>query len=198
MMERACVLLLRPAKRWRTNVPRLQDIYRATVVAALTEKFDYSNVSQVPEITKVSVNVGLGEAVQNAKVIEGAQKTLEAIVGQKSVIARAKTSIAGFKLREGMPIGVFVTLRRDRMWEFLDRLISVALPRVKDFRGVNPRAFDGNGNYNLGIKEQIVFPEVSVDRIDKVKGMNISIATSAVADEEGRELLRLLGMPFRQ
>jgi len=179
-------------------VPRLQDIYRATVVAALTEKFDYSNVSQVPEITKVSVNVGLGEAVQNAKVIEGAQKTLEAIVGQKSVIARAKTSIAGFKLREGMPIGVFVTLRRDRMWEFLDRLISVALPRVKDFRGVNPRAFDGNGNYNLGIKEQIVFPEVSVDRIDKVKGMNISIATSAVADEEGRELLRLLGMPFRQ
>ena len=177
---------------------RLLDLYRNEVVGKLTEAFGYSNPHQVPRLEKISVNVGLGEAVQNAKVLESTQQVLGAITGQHPVIARARRSIAGFKLREGMPIGVFVTLRRERMWEFLDRLIVAALPRVKDFRGVSPRAFDGNGNYNLGIREQIIFPEVSVDKVDRVRGLNISIITTATSDDEARELLRLLGMPFRK
>ena len=188
---------LHPAKRWRNKVPRLLDQYNEQVAKQLMETFNYDNVHEVPRLVKISVNIGLGEAVQNSKVIEGARESLAAITGQYPVVARAKNSIAGFKLREGMPIGVFVTLRRARMWEFFDRLVNVALPRVRDFRGVSPRAFDGRGNYNLGMKEQIVFPEVSVDTVDKVRGLNISIVTTAQNNDEGRELLRLLGMPFR-
>ncbi len=179
-------------------VPRLQLMYRDQVVAALTEEFSYTNPMQVPRFEKVVVNFGLGEAVANPKVIERVVEQAGAITGQKPVIARAAKSIANFKLREGMPIGVKVTLRRDKMWEFLDRLLHVALPRVRDFRGVSPKAFDGRGNYTLGLKEQIIFPEIEYDRVDRVRGMNITVVTTAKTDAEGRALLRGVGMPFRK
>jgi len=176
---------------------RLQDQYKAEIVPKLKEKFGYRNVMQVPRLTKVVVNMGLGDAIENVKVIETAGEEIATITGQKPVVTKARKSIANFKLREGVPIGVMVTLRRDRMYHFLDKLISIALPRVRDFRGVSTRGFDGRGNYTLGIKEQIMFPEVNYDKIDKIRGMNITIVTTARTDEEGLELLRLMGIPFR-
>ena len=163
---------------------------------AMTEQFGYANVMQVPGVKKITINMGLGEATQNSKVIDSAVAELAAITGQKPVVTRAKKSIANFKLREGMPIGCMVTLRRDRMYEFLDRLIHVALPRVRDFKGVPDRAFDGRGNYSLGLREQIIFPEIQADKVDKTRGMTITVTTSAESDDEGRALLRLMGMPF--
>ncbi len=177
--------------------PRLRDKYRSEVVPALQRQFNYANPMQVPRITKVTVNMGLGEAVANAKIIEMGVDQVTAITGQKPVVTRARKSIATFKLRTGVPIGVMVTLRRERMWEFLDRLITFALPRVRDFKGVSPKAFDGKGNYTLGVKEQIIFPEINYDTVEKVKGLNISVTTTAKNDEEGRALLQHLGMPFR-
>lgn len=177
--------------------PRLRETYRQTVLPGLMKRFGYNNVMQAPRLEKIVVNMGLGEAVSNPKLIESATKELMAITGQKPVVTRAKKSIAGFKLREGMPIGVKVTLRRERMWEFLDRLLSLSIPRVRDFRGVSPRAFDGAGNYTLGLKEQIVFPEIDFDKVDKIKGMNITMVTTAKTNEEAKELLTQLGMPFR-
>lgn len=177
--------------------PRLRETYKKTVLPGLMKRFSYKNVMQAPRLEKIVVNMGLGEAVANPKLIESAAKELAAITGQKPVVTRAKKSIAGFKLREGMPIGVKVTLRRERMWEFLDRLISLSIPRVRDFRGISPRAFDGAGNYTLGLKEQIVFPEIDFDKVDKVKGMNITMVTTAKTNEEAKELLAQLGMPFR-
>lgn len=179
------------------TAPRMQAFYKQTVHAKLTERFGYKNTMQVPRITKIVINMGLGEAVSNPKVMDSAVLELGAITGQKPVVTRAKKSIAGFKLREGMPIGCRVTLRRERMWEFLDRLITLSLPRVRDFRGVSGKAFDGAGNYTLGLKEQIVFPEINFDKVDKVKGMNITVVTSAKTNEEAKELLAALGMPFR-
>jgi large subunit ribosomal protein L5 len=176
---------------------RLQDQYKAEIVPKLKEKFGYRNVMQVPRLSKVVVNMGLGDAIENVKVIETAAAEIGIITGQKPVVTKARKSIANFKLREGMPIGVMVTLRRDRMYHFLDKLIAIALPRVRDFKGVSPRGFDGRGNYTLGIKEQIMFPEVNYDKIDKIRGMNITIVTTARTDEEGLELLRLMGIPFR-
>jgi len=178
--------------------PRLQEIYGNTVVGKLNEEFKYANPNQTPRLVKIVANMGLGEAVQNTRIIESARNELSAITGQRAVVTRAKRSIATFKLREGMRIGCAVTLRRDRMWEFLDRLISIALPRVRDFRGINPKGFDGNGNFSMGIKEHIIFPEIEYDKIDKIKGLNITMVTTATSDEEGRALLRYLGMPFRQ
>jgi large subunit ribosomal protein L5 len=178
--------------------PRLQEIYGKTVVGKLNEEFKYANPNQVPKMVKIVANMGLGEAVQNTKIIESARNELSAIAGQRAIVTRAKRSIAGFKLREGMRIGCAVTLRRAQMWEFLDRLISIALPRVRDFRGINPKGFDGNGNFSMGIKEHIIFPEIDYDKIDKIKGLNITMVTTATSDEEGRALLRHLGMPFRQ
>ncbi len=177
--------------------PRKREAYRNEVVAALTKQFGYSNPMQVPRLEKIVVNMGLGSAVANPKIIDAAVDEVLAVTGQKPVITRAKKAIATFKLRENMPIGVMVTLRRERMWEFLDRLVSVALPRVRDFKGVNPRGFDGRGNYTLGLKEQIIFPEIDYDRIDVIKGLNISFVTTAKTDGEGRALLANLGMPFR-
>jgi len=176
---------------------RLQDQYKEEIVPRLKEKFGYRNVMQVPKLSKVVVNMGLGDAIENVKVIETAAAEMAIITGQKPVVTKARKSIANFKLREGVPIGVMVTLRRDRMYHFLDKLIAIALPRVRDFKGVSPRGFDGRGNYTLGIKEQIMFPEVNYDKIDKIRGMNITIVTTARTDEEGLELLRLMGMPFR-
>jgi large subunit ribosomal protein L5 len=176
---------------------RLQDQYKAEIVPKLKEKFGYRNVMQVPRLSKVVVNMGLGDAIENVKVIETAADEIGIITGQKPVVTKARKSIANFKLREGVPIGVMVTLRRDRMYHFLDKLIAIALPRVRDFKGVSPRGFDGRGNYTLGIKEQIMFPEVNYDKIDKIRGMNITIVTTARTDEEGLELLRLMGLPFR-
>ncbi len=176
---------------------RLQDRYKAEIVPRLKEKFGYRNVMQVPKLSKVVVNMGLGDAIENVKVIETAAAEIGIITGQKPVVTKARKSIANFKLREGVPIGVMVTLRRDRMFHFLDKLITIALPRVRDFKGVSPRGFDGRGNYTLGIKEQIMFPEVNYDKIDKIRGMNITIVTTARTDEEGLELLRLMGIPFR-
>jgi len=176
---------------------RLKEIYLKEVVPQLMKAFGYKNVMQVPRLEKITLNMGLGEAVQNIKILDSAVEELSLIAGQKAVITKARRSIAAFKLREGMPIGVVVTLRRDRMMEFFDKLVNVALPRVRDFRGVSGKAFDGRGNYALGIREQIIFPEINLDKIDKIKGMNISIVTTAKTDEEGKELLRLLGMPFR-
>jgi len=176
---------------------RLQDRYRAEIVPKLKEKFGYRNVMQVPRLSKVVVNMGLGDAIENVKVIETAAAEIAIITGQKPVVTKARKSIANFKLREGVPIGVMVTLRRDQMYHFLDKLIAIALPRVRDFKGVSPRGFDGRGNYTLGIKEQIMFPEVNYDKIDKIRGMNITIVTTARSDEEGLELLRLMGLPFR-
>ena len=177
---------------------RLQEKYKSEIVPALREEFKYSNPMQVPKLIKVSVNIGLGEAVQNVKVVDHAVGDLTKITGQKPVITRAKKSIATFKLREGMPIGAMVTLRSHRMWEFVERLFAISLPSVRDFRGVSAKAFDGHGNYTLGIKEQIIFPEVDYDKIDKIRGMNISFVTTAENDEEARSLLRHLGMPFRK
>ena len=176
---------------------RLQDRYKAEIVPRLKEKFGYRNVMQVPKLSKVVVNMGLGDAIENVKVIETAAAEIAIITGQKPVVTKARKSIANFKLREGVPIGIMVTLRRDQMYHFLDKLITIALPRVRDFRGVSPRGFDGRGNYTIGIKEQIMFPEVNYDKIDKIRGMNITIVTTARTDEEGLELLRLMGIPFR-
>jgi len=176
---------------------RLQDQYMAEILPKMKEKFGYRNVMQVPRLSKVVVNMGLGDAIENVKVIETAAAEIGIITGQKPVVTKARKSIANFKLREGVPIGVMVTLRRDRMYHFLDKLIAIALPRVRDFKGVSPRGFDGRGNYTLGIKEQIMFPEVNYDKIDKIRGMNITIVTTARTDEEGLELLRLMGIPFR-
>ena len=177
---------------------RMKEIYQKDVVPQLTKTFGYKNVMQVPRLWKITLNMGLGEAVQNIKILDSAVEELALVSGQKAVITKAKRSIAIYKLREGMPIGVMVTLRRNRMLDFFDKLVNVALPRVRDFRGVSGKAFDGRGNYSLGIREQIIFPEINLDKIDKVKGLNISIVTTAKTDEEGKELLRLLGMPFRK
>ena len=177
---------------------RLQKKYSEEVAPALREQFKYSSVMQTPKLEKIVLNMGLGEAVQNSKALEYAEACLAGISGQKPVVTRAKKSIASFKLREGMPIGCMVTLRRQRMYEFLDRLISIALPREKDFRGVSPKGFDGRGNFSMGIKEQIVFPEIELDKLDRVRGMNISFVTTAKNDEEGKALLQQLGMPFRK
>ncbi|MBN1606788.1 MAG: 50S ribosomal protein L5 [Polyangiaceae bacterium] len=177
--------------------PRLKVRYRTEISPKLSKRFGYKNPMQLPRLSKVVINMGLGEATANPKLIDAAVEEMAAIAGQKPVVTRAKKSIAAFKLRTGMPIGVMVTLRRERMWEFLDRLLTLALPRVRDFRGVSPRALDGDGNYTLGLKEQIVFPEINFDKVDKIKGMNITIVTTAQSNEEARELLRELGMPFR-
>lgn len=177
---------------------RLKEKYQAELVPQLKKDLQLKNVMEVPRVEKVVVNMGLGEAIQNIKVLESAVEELSQITGQKAVITKAKKSIASFKLREGMPIGCMVTLRRDRAFEFLDRLINIALPRVRDFKGVSPKAFDGRGNYTLGIREQLIFPEIDLDKIDKVKGLNVSIVTTAKTDEEGRALLAGLGMPFRK
>jgi len=176
---------------------RLKEMYIKEVVPQLMKTFAYKNFMQVPRLGKITLNMGLGEAVQNIKILDSAVEELSLIAGQRAVITKAKRSIAVYKLREGMPIGVMVTLRRDRMYEFFDKLVNIGLPRVRDFRGVSGKAFDGRGNYSLGIREQIIFPEINYDKIDKVKGLNISVITTAKTDEEGRELLRLLGMPFR-
>lgn len=177
---------------------RLQEKYVKEIVPALMEKFNYSSVMEVPSIEKIVINMGVGEAVQNAKVLDNAVEELNALSGQKPVITRAKKSIAGFKLREGMPIGAKVTLRKSRMYDFLDKLVSVSLPRVRDFRGVSSKAFDGRGNYTLGVREQLIFPEINYDKVDKVRGMDIVVVTTAKTDEEARELLTLFGMPFRK
>ena len=175
---------------------RLKEQYKNEIVPELTKKFGYKNVMQVPKLAKIVVNMGVGEAKENAKVLESAMNDMAIITGQKPVQTKAKNSVANFKIREGMPIGCKVTLRGDRMYEFLDRLVNLALPRVRDFRGVNPNAFDGRGNYALGIKEQLIFPEIEYDKVDKVRGMDIIFVTTAKTDEEGRELLRLFNMPF--
>ena len=178
-------------------MPRLQGFYRSEVVPRLKEKFRYGNAMQVPKLSKVIINMGLGEAIDNIKILDSAIDEIGVITGQKPIITKARKSISNFKLRAGVPIGVMVTLRRDNMFYFLDKLMGIALPRVRDFKGVPAKGFDGRGNYTLGIKEQIIFPEVNYDKIDKIKGMNITIVTTARTDEEGLELLRLLGMPFR-
>jgi large subunit ribosomal protein L5 len=178
--------------------PRLLEFYRSECVPKMMQEFRYKSAMQVPRLTKIVVNLGMGEAIQNIKLLESASAELAAITGQKAVVTRAKKSIAAFKLREGMPIGTMVTLRRQQMYEFFDKLVNVVLPRVRDFRGVSERAFDGRGNYTLGIREQIIFPEIDYDKIDKVKGMNITIVTTAPTDEEGKLLLRLMGLPFRK
>jgi large subunit ribosomal protein L5 len=176
---------------------RLRERYEKEAVPGLRKEFGYDNVMAIPKITKIVVNMGLGEATQNAKIVDTGADELGRITGQKPVITRAKKSIAQFKVRKGMPIGTMVTLRGERMWEFLDRLISVALPRVRDFRGVSPKGFDGRGNYTLGLKDQLLFPEIDYMKVDKARGMNISVVTTAKTDEESRKLLQLLGMPFR-
>ncbi len=178
-------------------VPRLKDKYREEVIPALMKEFGYKNTLQVPKIEKIIVNMGLGLAIQDQKVLDHAVEEIALITGQKPIVTRARKSIANFKLREGMRIGAKVTLRGDRMYEFLDRLLSIALPRVRDFRGTSPKALDGRGNYSLGIREQIIFPEINYDKIDRIKGMNITINTTARTDEEGKRLLDLMGMPFR-
>jgi large subunit ribosomal protein L5 len=179
-------------------VPRLKERYQKEVVPAMVERFKYTNELQTPRLEKVVVNVGAGEALQNANVLDAIVGDLKVITGQQPIITRARKSIASFKLREGRQIGVKVTLRGDRMWDFVDRLLNVALPRRRDFRGVSPNSFDGRGNYTLGLREQLVFPEIRYDQVDKVRGMEISIVTTAQTDEEGRQLLALLGMPFAQ
>ena len=180
-----------------TTIPRLKAKYRETIVPALQEEFSYGNVMQIPGLTKIVVNMGVGEAARDSKIIEGAIRDLTAITGQKPAVTKARKSIAQFKLREGMPIGAHVTLRGDRMWEFLDRLLSLALPRIRDFRGLNGRQFDGNGNYTFGLSEQVMFLEIDQDKIDRVRGMDITFVTSADNDEEGRALLKHLGFPFK-
>ncbi|MBE5899008.1 MAG: 50S ribosomal protein L5 [Lachnospiraceae bacterium] len=175
---------------------RLKDTYQNEIVEAMTKKFGYKNKMEVPKLEKIVVNMGVGEAKENAKILDSAVKDMEAITGQKAVVTKAKNSIANFKLREGMPIGCKTTLRGEKMYEFADRLINLALPRVRDFRGVNPNSFDGRGNYALGIKEQIIFPEIEYDKVDKVRGMDVIFVTTAKTDEEARELLRQFNMPF--
>ena len=177
---------------------RLAEAYKANVIPQLMKDFGYKNPMQVPKIEKIVVNMGLGEAINNNKLIEQAEEQMMAITGQKAVVTRSRKSIANFKLRENQAIGCMVTLRKDRMYEFFDRLVSVALPRVRDFKGVSSKSFDGNGNYTLGIREQIIFPEINYDKIEKIKGLNVTIVTTARSDEEGRALLRHMGMPFRQ
>jgi large subunit ribosomal protein L5 len=179
-------------------MPRLQQRYQDDVLPALRKEFGYQNVMQVPKVEKVVLNIGMGEALTNAKSLDAAAGDLTAIAGQKPVFTKAKKSIANFKLREGNTIGVTVTLRQERMWSFLDRLMSIALPRLRDFRGINPDSFDGHGNYSLGLREQLMFPEIHYEKIDKVRGMAVTIVTSAKTDEEGRRLLTLLGLPFRK
>ncbi len=176
---------------------QLKQFYQEEVAPKLTETFGYKNVMQVPALEKIVLNMGLGEAIQNIKLLDSAVEELKVISGQKPVITRAKRSIAAFKLREGMPIGCMVTIRREKMYDFFSKLVNIALPRVRDFRGISGKAFDGRGNYSLGIKEQLIFPEIDYDKIDKIKGLNITIVTSAKTDEEGKLLLKLMGMPFR-
>nr|WP_274380906.1 50S ribosomal protein L5 [Desulforadius tongensis] len=176
----------------------MKDKYSQEVVKAMMEKFGYKNIMEVPKLEKVTINMGLGEATQNSKIIDSAVEDLMIITGQRPVVTRAKKSIAGFKLRAGMPIGAKVTLRGNKMWEFVDKLFNISLPRVRDFRGVSPTAFDGRGNYTLGIKEQLIFPEIDYDKVDKVRGLEVCFVTTAKTDEEARELLRLLGMPFKK
>jgi large subunit ribosomal protein L5 len=180
-----------------TTIPRLKAKYRETIVPALQEEFSYGNVMQIPGLTKIVVNMGVGEAARDSKIIEGAIRDLTAITGQKPAVTKARKSIAQFKLREGQPIGCHVTLRGDRMWEFADRLLTLALPRIRDFRGLNGRQFDGNGNYTFGLNEQVMFLEIDQDKIDRVRGMDITFVTSATNDEEGRALLKHLGFPFK-
>jgi large subunit ribosomal protein L5 len=177
--------------------PRLRKKYKDEIIPQLMKDFSFGNIMQVPKLERVIINMGLGEAVQNAKLIESAVEELTAITGRKPIVTRAKKSIATFKLREGMPIGVMVTLRGEQMYDFVDRLVSIALPRTRDFKGISPKAFDGRGNYTLGIREQIVFPEINYDKIDRIKGMNVTFVTTAETDEQGRALLKSLGMPFR-
>ncbi len=176
---------------------QLKTLYQETIVPKLVEQFQYGNIHQVPKVVKVTVNRGLGEAAQNAKSLEASLNEIATITGQKPVVTRAKKAIAGFKIRQGMPVGIMVTLRGDRMYAFLERLINLALPRIRDFRGISPKSFDGRGNYTLGVREQLIFPEVEYDRVDQVRGMDISIITTAITDEEGRALLKAMGMPFR-
>jgi large subunit ribosomal protein L5 len=176
---------------------RLKSLYQATIVPKLMDQFQYSNIHQVPKLTKITINRGLGEAAQNAKALEASVSEIAKIAGQKPVVTRAKKAIAGFKIRQGMPIGLMVTLRGERMYAFLDRLVSLALPRIRDFRGISPKSFDGRGNYTLGVREQLIFPEVEYDSVDQIRGMDISIITTANTDEEGRALLKEMGMPFR-
>jgi len=178
--------------------PRLKQRYREEIVPALMREFGYRNVMQVPRLKKVVLNIGMGEATQNAKALDAASEHLATITGQKPVITRAKRSIANFKIRQGNPIGLTVTVRGDRMWEFLDRMVNAALPRIRDFRGVSLKAFDGRGNFSLGIREQLIFPEIEYDKVDRVRGLQVNIITSAHNDEEGKRLLELLGMPFSQ
>ncbi len=177
--------------------PRLRKKYKEEIIPQLMKDFSFQNIMQVPKLERVIINMGLGEAVQNAKLIDSAVEELTAITGRKPIVTRAKKSIASFKLREGMPIGVMVTLRGEQMYDFVDRLVSIALPRTRDFKGISPKSFDGRGNYTLGIREQIVFPEVNYDKIDRIKGMNVTFVTTAETDEQGRALLKSLGMPFR-
>ncbi|QWV96643.1 50S ribosomal protein L5 [Geomonas nitrogeniifigens] len=176
---------------------RLAELYNKELVPQLMKDHNYENIMEVPKLVKIVLNMGLGEAIQNVKILDSAAEELGAIAGQKPVITKAKKSIAGFKLRQGMPIGCSVTLRREKMYEFLDRLISVSLPRVRDFKGINGKGFDGKGNYSLGIKEQLIFPEIDYDKVDKIKGLNITIVTTAKTDAEGKALLKLMGLPFR-
>jgi large subunit ribosomal protein L5 len=176
---------------------RLKELYNKDIMPQMMKEFGYRNVMEVPKLQKIVINMGLGEAIQNIKILDSAVVELATIAGQKPVITKAKKSIASFKLRQGMPIGCVVTLRRDKMYEFLDRLVNVSLPRVRDFKGVSGKGFDGNGNYSLGVKDQLIFPEINYDKVEKIKGMNITIVTSARNDEEGKALLRLMGMPFR-
>ncbi|GET42939.1 50S ribosomal protein L5 [Microseira wollei] len=176
---------------------RLKSQYQETIVPKLMEQFKYQNIHQVPKLVKVTINRGLGEAANNAKALESSLTEIATIAGQKPVVTRAKKAIASFKIRQGMPVGIMVTLRGDRMYAFLDRLINLALPRIRDFRGISPKSFDGHGNYSLGIREQLIFPEIEYDRIDQIRGMDISIITTANTDEEGRALLKEMGMPFR-
>jgi large subunit ribosomal protein L5 len=187
-----------PATENTKTLPRLKTKYREEIVGQLQEQFTFDNVMQVPGLVKIVVNMGVGEAARDSKLIEGAVKDLAAITGQKPQVTKARKSIAQFKLREGMPIGAHVTLRGDRMWEFLDRLLSLALPRIRDFRGLSPKQFDGTGNYTFGLTEQVMFHEINQDRIDRVRGMDITVVTTAKNDDEGRALLRQLGFPFKE
>ena len=186
------------AETTSTEIPRLKTRYREEILPALRTEFDIANVMQVPGLTKIVVNMGVGEAARDSKLIEGAIRDLTAITGQKPAVTQARKSIAQFKLREGMPIGAHVTLRGDRMWEFLDRLLSLALPRIRDFRGLSPKQFDGRGNYTFGLTEQVMFHEINQDRIDRSRGMDITVVTTATSDDEGRALLKQLGFPFKE
>ena len=177
---------------------RLKQVYKDQVVAQLTEQFSYKNVMEVPKITKITLNMGVGEAIADKKLLEHAVNDLEALSGQKVVVTKARKSVAGFKIRDGYPIGCKVTLRGDRMWDFFDRLVDVAIPRIRDFRGLNPKSFDGRGNYSMGVKEQIIFPEIDYDKVDRVRGLDITITTTARTDEEGRALLAAFSFPFKK